>query len=367
MNKTLSILTLSTVLLLALHVLIFVLPVYALPTPPPTFSKSFAPNPIAPGNDSTLSFTIDNTASVVDATSLDFTDNLPAGITIASPANAAVTCTGGTLTATVSSNTIAYTGGTATAGAICDVSVDVTGNAVGAYVNTTGDLTSSSGISGSASDTLTIPVPFTDCASQGSIPQSECQALVDLYDNTNGAGWTGTTGWKSAPDLCNWTGVTCSGSNVTELILSSKNLTGTIPSTISNLTQLTALILGNNFLAGSIPATIVNLTQLEGLWLSQNSLTGFIPSDIDNLSLLRYLDLKLNKLSGAIPPSLTNLNLWPTNGLDLNNNCLNTNVTKAISDYIFEKSNGYEDWKTTQGKSCFSWPMFIPATTNAQP
>ncbi len=120
----------------------------------PGFSKSFVPNLIS-GGISTLTFTIDNTAGGVPATSLDFTDNLPAGVVIATPANATTTCTGGTLTATAGMSVFAYTGGAVAAGSTCTVQVDVTITAMGTHVNTTGDLTSSSGNSGTASDTLT--------------------------------------------------------------------------------------------------------------------------------------------------------------------------------------------------------------------
>lgn len=122
--------------------------------PPPGFSKQFAPDLIAIGGISTLTFTIDNTGSALAATGLDFTDNLPAGVTVADPADASTTCTGGTLTAVSGSGVISYTGGTATAGASCAISVEVTASTTGAFVNTSGDLTSSSGVSGTASDTL---------------------------------------------------------------------------------------------------------------------------------------------------------------------------------------------------------------------
>ena len=58
----------------------------------PGFSKSFAPNPISLGGKSTLTFTIDNTASGVIVPNLDFTDNLPTGMEVASPANASTDC-----------------------------------------------------------------------------------------------------------------------------------------------------------------------------------------------------------------------------------------------------------------------------------
>jgi len=131
--------------------------------PPPTFSKNFDPNPIYAEQTSTLLFTIDNSASALAATALDFTDNLPAGVIVASPASASTTCTDGTLTAVNGSNTISYSGGTVAAGASCTVQVDVTSVMHGSYDNTTGDLTSSSGNSGTANDTLTVN-PAADLA-----------------------------------------------------------------------------------------------------------------------------------------------------------------------------------------------------------
>lgn len=201
------------------------------------------------------------------------------------------------------------------------------------------------------------------------VSPNEKKILVELYNSTNGDSWLDKTGWvdHGTTDPCDdgWFGITCNNgkTGVAGLQLSLNNLKGSIPVSIGNLTQLTFIMITNNSLTGAIPAAIGNLSQLEGLWLSSNSLTGSIPSEIGNLSLLKYLGLSNNKLSGAIPHSLTNLNLWPTNGLNLNNNCLNTNVTQAISDYIFEKSKWYGDWKTTQGQGCFPWPMYLPAIT----
>ena len=124
--------------------------------PPPDFTKAFSPDSIAEGEVSTLTFTVDNTGAAGSATALDFTDNFPAGMVVATPANAAVTCTGGTLTAISGGATVSYTGGAALGGASCTISVDVTSSTVGDAVNTTGDLTSSAGNSGAASDTLEV-------------------------------------------------------------------------------------------------------------------------------------------------------------------------------------------------------------------
>lgn len=124
--------------------------------PLPDFSKTFAPDTVAVDAVSTLSFSIDNSASAFTATALDFTDNLPVGVTIATPANAATTCTGGTLTAVSGAGTISYSGGSVAAGGSCTVTVDVSSASAGLKLNTSGELTSSSGNSGTASDTLTV-------------------------------------------------------------------------------------------------------------------------------------------------------------------------------------------------------------------
>jgi len=88
---------------------------------------------------------------------------------------------------------------------------------------------------------------FTDCASQSEIPATECNALVALYNNTNGANWTLNTGWLQTDTPCAWYGVHCSGGNVIALMLPRNNLSGAIPSELRALTKLQRLDLyGNN-------------------------------------------------------------------------------------------------------------------------
>lgn len=123
--------------------------------PPPTFSKLFLPNAISVGGTSTLTFSIDNSASVVAAGALAFTDNLPAGLSIASPANAASTC-GGAVDATAGAGAVGFSGGSVAAGDSCTVQVDVTGTSEGNFVNVTEALTSTSGSSGTASDAIDV-------------------------------------------------------------------------------------------------------------------------------------------------------------------------------------------------------------------
>lgn len=123
---------------------------------PPLFSKAFAPTVVAEGEGSTVVLTIDNSASVGAATGLEVTDGLPAGLTVATPANGVSTCAGGTLDAVGGATSVSYVGGSVAGGETCTVSFDVSPPTVGTYVNTTSDLTSSLGNSGSASASLDV-------------------------------------------------------------------------------------------------------------------------------------------------------------------------------------------------------------------
>lgn len=154
----------------------------------PAFGKGFAQGSIVAGWSTTLSFTIDNTASIRSADGIDFTDNLPAGMVIASPANALTTCTGGTLTAVSGTGVIAYSGGGVAAGRSCTVMVDVTAAAAGRYVNTTGNLISSLGTSGTASAAIIVePLPvFGKGFSPGAITSRGVSTLSFIIDNTAG-------------------------------------------------------------------------------------------------------------------------------------------------------------------------------------
>jgi Leucine-rich repeat (LRR) protein len=155
---------------------------------------------------------------------------------------------------------------------------------------------------GSTSATLTQTV--------SGFPYSERTALIALYNNTNGAGWTNSANWLSAPGTeCTWRGVACDtgGTTVIQLVLANNNLTGTLPAELEQLSNLQRLALGLNHLTGNIPAQLGNLTGLTLVDLQLNQLTGPIPAEFANLSNLQTLDLDFNRLSGGIPAWLGSL------------------------------------------------------------
>ena len=128
------------------------------------FSKAFSPATVDPGDVSTLTFTIDNTANLIDVGSLVFTDTFPDGMIVAGTPNGSTGC-GGTFAPNAADNALAFTGGSVAAGQACTISVDVQALRAGALENVSGDLASDAGNSGSATDTLTVtpatPLSFT--------------------------------------------------------------------------------------------------------------------------------------------------------------------------------------------------------------
>lgn len=138
-----------------------------------------------------------------------------------------------------------------------------------------------------------------------SVPQMEKQALIDLYETTKGAKWNQT--WDLSQDVVNWEGVTISNGHITEIRMLFNNLTGELPSSLGNLSQLKVLELSFNKLSGSLPSELGNLTELEVLALNGNFISGSIPSSIGELHNLKQLHLSSNQLTGTLPPSINKL------------------------------------------------------------
>ena len=58
-----------------------------------------------------------------------------------------------------------------------------------------------------------------------SISSIERDALVALYNSTDGANWTDNTGWLGeAGTECIWFGVTCSSGSVAQIVLNGNSL-----------------------------------------------------------------------------------------------------------------------------------------------
>lgn len=222
---------------------------------------------------------------------------------------------------------------------------------------------------GSVSDTGDAVFAIT----QPGIPQTERDALIALYNSTNGDAWTGNTNWRKPGDATQfndpgtehtWFGVTCNAekTHVVQIDISFNNLVGSIPDMsalteltslklnldgytvsssagwlgsltkltyldvstcnfngtlpdLSGLTQLVHLNLGSNYFTGAIPSWLTGMTNLTYLSVWGNQLTGTLPPELANLTNLQNLSLGANQFTGTIPvefgtfPALENLSI----------------------------------------------------------
>ena len=144
-------------------------------------------------------------------------------------------------------------------------------------------------------------------AASGSI-ETDREALVALYNATDGENWKGNANWLSDAPLGRWRGVTTNDDGrVTKLLFIGNNIGGEIPPELGRLSNLTHLLLGGGGLSGELPAELGSLSNLTVLRLNDNGLSGEIPAELGRLTNLRTLELARNRFSGEIPPELGRL------------------------------------------------------------
>lgn len=165
------------------------------------------------------------------------------------------------------------------------------------------------------------------------VNEQDSLALVDLYNSTNGTAWTYQTNWLTKSPVNTWDGVTVENQRVTNLSLGGNQLSGSIPSSLGNLSNLNVLQLSdNNNLTGNIPDALGSLSKLGFLLLYNNQLSGSIPATIGNMSNLYSLNLFENNLSGSIPAPIGNLS--NLHDLVLNGNNLSGNIPDTIGNLL---------------------------------
>lgn len=177
---------------------------------------------------------------------------------------------------------------------------------------------------------------FSFFQAQYSISNTERNALMSIYNQTNGDNWTQK--WDLSLDPYYWRGVKISGGFVTELNLNGRGLDGNFPSSILNLTKLKKLDVSSNKLTGNVPS-LAGLINLFYLNLSNNSLEGDIFQSISNLNKLQEIHLGDNnfELSSkdfssfsqliSLDISKCNISEIPSN-LNTLPNFINLNVSK---------------------------------------
>lgn len=113
-----------------------------------------------------------------------------------------------------------------------------------------------------------------NCDGQPGPLQSECEALVDLYQSTDGDNWTDNTNWMTDASVCDRYGVKCNRQNkqVRVLKLAKNNLVWSIPESLVELTDLRVILLQKNTLCGEFPQQLLALPRLRKVNVRKNNL-----------------------------------------------------------------------------------------------
>ncbi|GFP94122.1 polygalacturonase inhibitor [Phtheirospermum japonicum] len=141
--------------------------------------------------------------------------------------------------------------------------------------------------------------------------------------------------WDPATDCCGWYVVECDRitNRINEIHLFSANVSGQIPAAVADLPYLESLTFHKiTNLTGTIPRALTRLRNLKRLTISWTNISGPIPTFLSELksltSHLSGLRLDRNKLTGPIPDSFGDLS--PTlQYLYLSHNQLSGSIPRA--------------------------------------
>ena len=100
------------------------------------------------------------------------------------------------------------------------------------------------------------------------------------------------------------------------LDLANNKLTGTIPETIGNLTNMTDLLLFDNKLSGTLPSTMEKLVKLIEIDLNNNDFSGSLPDWIGTNTSIQYLSMANCRFTGTIPTTF--VRDWDMHGAYVN-------------------------------------------------
>ncbi|XP_019437448.1 PREDICTED: receptor protein kinase TMK1-like [Lupinus angustifolius] len=85
--------------------------------------------------------------------------------------------------------------------------------------------------------------------------------------------------WEGNDPCANtWTGIVCSGGNISVINFQSMDLSGSISPSFATLTSVTKLLIANNHITGTIPTVLTSMPLLQELDVSNNNLYGRVPS-----------------------------------------------------------------------------------------
>ncbi|KAK3006528.1 hypothetical protein RJ639_015901 [Escallonia herrerae] len=171
------------------------------------------------------------------------------------------------------------------------------------------------------------------------------------WSGKSSSGYTVFPGYYLNSVLCdgpNTDGV----SHVTEISLTSQDLTGTLPPSLTKLPFIKIINLSRNYLNGTIPPEWAS-TKLKNLCVNENRLSGPIPEYLGNITTLASMILGNNLFSGTVPAEfgrLVNLTDLTANNLTGGlpselNNLTTLSVLRLSSNNFTGKMPSFENWK----------------------
>ena len=150
------------------------------------------------------------------------------------------------------------------------------------------------------------------------------EALIKLYESTNGDNWTRKTNWCSDKPVEQWSGVSKLGDKQYSINLNGNNLTGKIEQTFPNNLNIQLYLFNNQLTSLEITdsnsltelncntnqLTSLNVsgcTSLTKLYCNDNQLTSLDVSDCAELTFIQCLENQFETLDFSGCTSLTNL------------------------------------------------------------
>ena len=121
----------------------------------PDFSVGIDPALVEENELARLTFTIDNSQSLIAANNMDVSLNLPANLIVADPPSLVNNC-GGTFSANASDTSVSLSNGSVAASSLCTISFDLVSDTEDEYLIQSSDLITSSGNSGDVSIVLNV-------------------------------------------------------------------------------------------------------------------------------------------------------------------------------------------------------------------
>ena len=138
-------------------------------------------------------------------------------------------------------------------------------------------------------------------------------------------------------------------------------MSGTIPPTITRMTDLEVIYLYNLGIPGTIPAQLGNTRSLRDIRLRDNFLIGTIPANIANLPNLTHLEFRGNiGVSGTIPSFLSNSGVFEVLDLvrELVFNVIASRVLLILAFY-YQLLGLYRTKQVFLGELSISSPKFL--------